>query len=67
MSAQSYSVPGQTERKIKTFLEWKSMDLSTNLSLTRGDNVNYYKSIQHSIYILPAGIGKTLKIFKTNK
>ena len=43
------------------------MDLSTNLSLTHGDNVNFYKSIQHSIYILPAGIGKTLKIFKTNK
>ena len=34
------------------------MDLSTNLSLTCGDNLNYYKSIHHPIRILPAGIEK---------
>ena len=33
MSAQVYSVPGQTEGKRKAFLEWTSIDLSSKLSL----------------------------------
>ena len=45
MSAQVYSVPGQTEGKRKVFFEWKSIDLS----LTCEINVNYYKSVHHSI------------------
>ena len=51
MGAQVFSVPGQTERRRKAFLEWKSIDLSYELSLTCGGNVNYCKSIHHSIPI----------------
>ena len=43
MSAQVYSVPGQTEGRRKVFSEWTSVDLSPKLSLTCGGNVNYYK------------------------
>ena len=46
-SAQVYSVPGPTEGRRKAFLEWKSIDLSCELSLTCGGNVNYYKSFHH--------------------
>ena len=49
MSAQVYSVPGQAERRRKAFLEWKSIELSYELSLTCGVNVNYYKSVHHTI------------------
>ena len=49
MSAQLYSVPGQTEGRRKALLEWKSIDLSYELSLTCGGNVNYYKSVHHPI------------------
>ena len=45
MSAQVYSVPGQTEGRSKAFLDWKSIDLSHELSLTCGGNVNNYKSV----------------------
>ena len=48
MSAQVYSVPGQTEGRRKTSLEWKSIDLSHE-SLTCGGNVNYYKSVHQPI------------------
>ena len=67
MSAQVYSVPGQTKGRRKAFLEWKSIDLSSKLSLTCGGNVNYYKSVHHPIPTLPVGIGNTLAIFKTNQ
>ena len=49
MSAQVYSVPGQTEGRRKALLEWKSIDLSYELSLTCGGNVNYYKSVHYPI------------------
>ena len=49
MSAQVYSVPGQTEGRRKAFLEWKSIDFSYELSLTCGGNVNFYKSVHHPI------------------
>ena len=49
MSAQVYSVPGQTEGRRKAFLEWKSIDLSYELYLTCGGNVNYCKSVHHPI------------------
>ena len=32
MSAQVYSVPGQTEGKNKAFFEWESIDLSYELT-----------------------------------
>ena len=67
MSAQVYSVPGQTEGRSKAFLEWKSIDLSHELSLTCGGNVNYYKSVHHPIPTLPVGSENTLAIFKTNQ
>ena len=41
MSAQVYSVPGQTEGRKKAFLEWRSIDLPSKLSLTCGGNINY--------------------------
>ena len=49
MSAQVYSVPGQTEGRREAFLEWKSIDLSYELSFTCGGNVNYYKSVHHPV------------------
>ena len=67
MSAQVYSVSGQTEGRRKAFLEWTSLDLSSKLSLTCGGNVNCYKSVHHPIPTLYVGIGKTLAIFKTNQ
>ena len=45
MSAQLCSVPGQTERRRKDFLEWESIDLSYEISLTCGGNVNIYNII----------------------
>ena len=45
MSARVYSVPDQTEERRRAFLEWKSIDLASKLSLTCGSNVNYYKSV----------------------
>ena len=52
MSAQVYSVAGQTEWRSKTFLERKSID-SHGISLcsltTCGGNVNYYKSVHQPI------------------
>ena len=49
MSAQVVSVPGQTEGRRKAFLERKSIDLSSKLSLRCGGNINYYKSAHHHI------------------
>ena len=49
MSAQVYSVPGRTKGRRKAFLEWKNIDLSYEVSLTCGGNVNYYKSVHHPI------------------
>ena len=49
MSAQVYSIPRETEGIKKAFLEWKSIELSYELSLTCGGNVNYYKSVHHHI------------------
>ena len=51
MSAQLYSVPGQTEKRRKAFLEWKSIDLCSKLPFTCGGNVVYYKSVHHPIPI----------------
>ena len=63
MSAQVYSVPGQTEGRRKAFLERTSIDLS----LTCGGNVKYYISDHDPIPSLPVGTGNTLVIFKTNQ
>ena len=56
-SNKVYSVPGQTEGRRKTFLEWKSMDLSSKLPLKCWGNVNYHKSAHHPIPTLPGAIG----------
>ena len=48
MSAQVHSVPGQTEGRSKAFLEWKNIDLSRELLLTCGGNINY-KSVHQPI------------------
>ena len=49
MSPQVYSVPGQSEGRRRSFLEWKRIDLSYELSLACGGNVNYYKNVHHPI------------------
>ena len=49
MSAQVYTVPGQTEERSKASLGWKSIDLSHELSLTCGGNVNFHKSVHQPI------------------
>ena len=67
MSAQVYSVLGQSESRKKAFLEWKSTDLSSKLSFTCGGTVNYYKSVHDTIPTLPVGIRSTLAIFTTNQ
>ena len=50
MSAQVYSVPGQTEGRSNAFLEWKSIDLSHNYLLHVGVMLNIiYKSVHQPI------------------
>ena len=67
MSAQVYSVPGQTEGRGKAFLEWTSIDSPLNYLLHVGGNINCYKSVHYPIPSLPVGIGNSLAIFKTNQ
>ena len=67
MSAQVYSVPGETKGRRKAFLECTSIDLSFKVSLTYAGNVNYYKSAHHPISTMPMEIGNTLAIFKINQ
>ena len=62
MCARVYSVSAQTEGRRKALLEWASIDLSSELSLTCGGSVNYYKRDNHPIPSLPVGIGNTLAI-----
>ena len=49
MSTQVYSVPGHTEGRKKPFWEWKSTDVSYEISYIMWDDVNYYKSVPHPI------------------
>ena len=67
MSAQKYSLLGQTERRKKAFLEGTSIDLSSKLSLTYEGNVNYYKRVHHPLSTLPVGIGNTQIVLKINQ
>ena len=67
MSAQVCPVPGQTEGRRSAILEWKSIDLSYELSLTCGDNINYYRSVHHTIPTRVVRIGNILAIFKINE
>ena len=67
MSAQLYSMPGQTEGRRKAFLEWTNIDLSSKLSRTCRGNVNYYKSVHHPITTLPVVKGNALTIFRKNQ
>ena len=52
MSARANSVPGDTEGRRKTFLEWTSINLSSKLSLTCRGNINYNKSVHYPILAL---------------
>ena len=65
MSPQVYSVPAQTKGRRKVILEWKSIDLSYELSLTCGDNVSYHKSVHDPIPT--RRIRSMLEIFKINQ
>ena len=67
MSAQIYSIPGQTEGMRKAFLEWTGIDWSSKLSLTCGGNVNYYKSVHPPIATLGTGNGEHPGNFKKKK
>ena len=68
MCAQLYYLPVQTEGRRKAFFEWKSIDLSSKLSFaTCGGNVDYHKSVDHSVLTVPVGTGKTLSIVKSNQ
>ena len=49
MRAQVYYGPGQTEGRRKNFLKCKNITLPYELSLTREDNVNYFKIVHHPI------------------
>ena len=49
MSGQEFSVTGETEVERRAFIEWKSTNLSSKPFFTCGCNVNYYKSVHHSI------------------
>ena len=49
MSVQVYSVPSKTKGRRKALLEWKSIELPNELSLTCGDNAKYYESVHHPI------------------
>ena len=53
MSAQVYSVPDQTDGRMRASLEWTIIYLSSKLSLTCKGNANYYKSFHHPILTLP--------------
>ena len=50
MSAQEYSFLVKLKREWRPFWNGKKKDLSYELSLTCGDNVNYYKSFHHAIH-----------------
>ena len=65
MSAQVYSVPGQTEGRSKAFLEWKSIDLFHELSRTRGAMLIVIK-VFITLFLL-VKIGNILAIFKINQ
>ena len=47
MSAQVYSVPDKTDGRRKAFLEWQSIDLSYELSLTYGNRISV--AVHHPI------------------
>ena len=64
MSAQVYSVPSQTEGRSKAFLEWKSIDLSRELSLACGLMLTIKLFI--NLFLL-VRIGNILAIFKMNQ
>ena len=54
--------------EVRTFwVDKHTIDLSSKLSLTCGDKVNYYKSVHHPIPTLPVGIGSPLVISKINQ
>ena len=65
MSAQGYSVSGQTEARTEAFLEWKRNDLSYELSLTVGIMLTVIKVF--IMLFLPVRIGNILAIFKINQ
>ena len=65
MSAQVYSLSGQSEVRRKAFLEGANIELSSKLSLPFGGNVNHNKSVHHPVSTVSVGIGNILAVFKT--
>ena len=65
MSAQVYSVPVQTEGRSKASLEWKSKDLSHELSITFGLMLTIIK-VFINLFLL-VRIGTILEFFKINQ
>ena len=65
MSAQVYSVPDQTEGRRKVSLEWESIDLSHELSLTFGIMLTSIKVFINLLLLLR--IGNILSILKKNQ
>ena len=49
MITQAYSVLGQIEGRRKTYLELRSTDFSSKLSLTCRGKVKFYKNVHHPI------------------
>ena len=65
MSGQVYSVLGQTERRRKAVLEWKSIYLSSQLSSACEVMLTIVK-VSIILRIL-VGIGNIIAVFKTNQ
>ena len=65
MSAQVYSVPGQTEGEGKPSWGGKAQTYPLNYLFHMGVKLTI-KNVHHPILFLLVGIGNTLAIFKTN-
>ena len=64
MSAQIYSITGQTESRRKAFLEWKTIDLSYKLTHV-GVMLTIIKVF--IILFLLVGIGNLMAVLKINQ
>ena len=67
MNAKYFLFLVKLKGKGRPFMEGKSIDLKSKLSLTYRDNVKpLYKSVHHLLSTLPVGTGNNLTAFKTN-
>ena len=67
MSAQVYSLLGQTERGRKAFRRGKAYIYPLNYLLHMRVMLTTAKSIHRPLSTLPVGIGNTQVVFKTNQ